>query len=331
MRIPAAAAPLFFILCCCQSFTEHSGPPRAGLVIIDAHSLEILGTLDGIPGGRALCAGRDGGFYVASTTGTLYRGNSYSMTLDTSFVIGPGGSAGYGSMAYIPWKKSLYVIGATGTLLEVNTTNFTVAAEVAAGGSPTYMVPSRTSDYLFVTDPLNNRVHTVNTSTNQMVRTFQLGDSPTVMACNAWGNDTLLVSTSDPVGTAYVQPWQQGSPARRVTLESASDMVQCRRSRLFFAAHPRHGQSAGRVSVIDSLFPRFSVRETLVVPGNPHHLATHGDSLWFFVLSTGDIGECNIFSFREDDGRYLLNNSLELRGYPADMIIADDRLIVLTY
>lgn len=313
----------------CSNFTEYPGTPSAGLLIIDPDNLEIVGTLEGVEGGRALCPGHDLEFFVSSTTGEIFVFDASTATLDTSFVIGPGSSAGYGSMAYIPATNSVYIVGALGTLLEVDMGGHTVTDDFTAGSSPSFITPSRGFDYIYVTDPLNNKVHAVRTSSNTVQKTWMLDDTPTVMLVNTMGNDTLLVSTSDPGGVAYVQPADFSGPSREVSLPPASDMARSNFLDLMFAAHPRYGYSSGTVSVIDSLFPAFSVRNTVTVPGNPSFLTTHNDGLHLFILSTGDSDGCTLYSYHLTQS--ALENSVDLPGTPVDMIMAGNRLVVLTY
>lgn len=313
----------------CSNFTEYSGTPSAGLLVIDPETLETVGTLDGIEGGRALCAGHDHEFFVSSTSGELHVCDAGTISHDTSFVIGAGSSAGYGSMAYIPMTNSVYIIGALGTILEVDIDEFTVTDDFTAGSSPSLLTPSRGFDHVYVTDPLNNKVHAVRTNSNTVQKTWMLAHTPTVLLDNTRGSDTLLISTNDPRGVAYVQPADFSSPARKVSLPPVSDMARSEFLDLMFTAHPRFGYPTGAVSVIDSLFPAFSVRNTITVPGNPAFLATHNDGLHLFILSTGDSGGCTLYSYHLTQS--ALENSVELPGTPVDMIMAGNRLVILTY
>jgi len=317
------------LMTACSNFTEYSGTPSAGLLILDPDNLEIIGSLDGIEGGRALCAGLDREFFVSSSTGELHVFNASTAAHDTSFVIGPGSSAGYGSMAFVPMKNSVYIIGALGTILEVDIEARSVADEFTVGSSPSFITPSRSFDFVFVTDPLNNKVHAVRTTSNTVQKTWLFAHTPTVMLDNTMGNDTLLISTNDPRGVAYVQPGDFSSPGRKVSLPPASDMARSDFLNLMFAAHPRYGYSTGTVSVIDSLFPAFSVRNTVTVPGNPAFVTTHGDGLHLLILSTGDSGGCTLYSYHLTQS--ALVNSVDLPGTPVDMILAGDRLVILTY
>lgn len=317
------------LLTACSNFTEYSGTPSAGLIVVDPENLELLGTLDGIEGGRALCAGPDLEFFVSSTSGELHVYNASTVTRDTTIVIGPGSSAGYGSMAYIPMTNSVYIIGALGTILEVDMDDCAVTDEFTAGSSPAFLIPSRNFAFIYVTDPLGNKVHAVRTTSNTVQKTWLYAKTPTVMCMNTIGSDTILVSTNDSRGVAYIQPTDFSSPARKVNLAPVSDMARSDLLNLIFAAHPGYGYPTGTVSIIDSLFPAFSVRNTVTVPGNPAFVTTHNDGMHLFILSTGESGGCTLFSYHLTQSAIV--NSVDLPGTPVDMIMAGNRLVILTY
>ncbi len=317
------------LLVACSNFTEYSGTPSAGLLIVDPDNFEIVGTLDGIEGGRALCAGLNNEFFVSSTSGELHAYNASTITHDTTIVIGPGSSAGYSSMAFVPMTNSVYIIGALGAILEVDIDDYAVTDEFTAGSSPSCITPSRSFDFVFITDPLNNKVHAVRTTSNTVQKTWLLAHTPTVMLDNTMGSDTLLISTNDSRGVAYVQPGDFSSPARKVSLPPASDMARSDFLKLMFTAHPRYGYPTGTVSVIDSLFPAFSVRNTVTVPGNPAFLTTHNDGLHLLILSTDDSEGCTLYSYHLSQSAFV--NSVDLPGTPVDMIMAGNRLVILTY
>lgn len=326
LLIPFSAAVIW---AACSNFTEYSGAPSAGLILLDPQTLEILGTLDGIEGGRALCAGSDLEFFVSSTSGEIHVYDAQTLLRDTSLVIGPGSSAGYGSMAYVPMTNSVYITGALGTILEVDMDDCAVTDEFTAGSSPAFITPSRNFDFVYVTDPLLNKVHAVRTTTNTVQKSWLLAHTPTVMCVNTLHSDTLLISTNDPRGVAYVQPADFVSPARKVNLAPASDIARSDFLNLMFAAHPRYGYPTGTVSVIDSLFPAFSVRNTVTVPGNPAFVTTHFDGLHLLILSSSESGGCTLFSYHLTQSAIL--NSVDLPGTPVDMIMAGNRLVILTY
>jgi hypothetical protein len=318
-----------FLLTACSNFTEYSGTPSAGLIIVDPGTLEIVGTLDGIEGGRVLCAGLGYEFFVSSTSGELHVYNASTLTHDTTLVIGPGSSAGYGSMTHIPMTNSVYIIGALGTILEVDIDEYTVTDDFPVGSSPAFITPSRGFDFVYITDPSVNKVYAVRTTSNSVQKTWLFARTPTVMCTCTMGTDTLLISTNDSKGVAYIQPMDFSSPARKVDLAAAADIARSDFLNLMFAAHPRYGYPTGTVSVIDSLFPAFSVRNTVTVPGNPAFVTAHNDGLHLLILSTGDSGSCTLYSYHLTQSVPL--NQLELPGTPVDMIMAGDRLVILTY
>lgn len=313
----------------CSNFTEYSELPSAGLFVLDPDNLEILGTIPGVEGARALCAAGEGGiFFVSSSTGELHRFDSGTMNLDTSFVIGPGGSSGYGSMAYVEWKNSLYVVGALGNIIEVNAATGEIRNDIGSIPSPALITPSRNGDHLYVSSPLQKRVFGLSTHTNAIRWNWVYDLTPSVAGMNTGFRDTLLVATTDASGKAYMQPCSN-SPGRLVFLPQSSDIIGSELWGYMFAAHPRYSSSYGTVSVIDSLFPALTVLTTISVPGNPVRLEMSRDQMSLFILSATQSGDCTLYSYEMSQSS--LEKSVDLPGAPAGMILAGDRLVVMSY
>lgn len=313
----------------CSNFTEYSELPSAGLFVLDPDNLEILGTIAGVEGARAICsAGDQGVFFVSSSTGGLYRFDSGTMSLDTSFVIGPGGSSGYGSMAYTGWKNSLYVVGALGNIIEVNAANGELRDDIGSVPSPGLITPSRNGQHIYVSSPLQKRVFGLSTQTNAIHWNWVYDLTPTVTGMNTGFPDTLLVATTDASGKAYMQPCSN-SPGRKGYLPQSSDIEGSELWGYMFAAHPRYSSSFGTVSVIDSLFPALSILRTITVPGNPVCLEMSRDQMSLFILSATQSGDCTLYSYEMN--QFSLEKSVDLPGAPAGMILAGDRLVVMSY
>lgn len=313
----------------CSNFTEYSGIPSAGVILVDPDELAVIGCLGEVEGASAVCpAGPWGDFFVTATTGELHRFNAVTMSLDTSFTIGPGSSAGYCAAAYIPGKNTLYVVGAQGEILEVSAATNTVKDIFTAGSSPSFMVTSRNGDYVYMADPVNNRIHGIRTTSNQVLKTCSYTRTPTVLCNNPWGADTLLVATNDPSGYAYIQPMAPPSPAFRARLSPVSDMAVSSQLGLMTAAHPGYGQDHGTVSVIDTLY-LMSIRETFAIPGHPSRLAVDQAQMNLFILTSLSPGQTAVYSY--NFGARVITDSLFLTGTPVDMALAGGLLVVITY
>jgi DNA-binding beta-propeller fold protein YncE len=313
----------------CSNFAEYSGIPSAGVVLVDPDELAVIGCLGEVEGARVVCpAGPWGDFFVTATTGELHRFNAVTMSQDTSFTVGSGSSAGYCAAAYIPGKNTLYVVGAQGEILEVSAATNTVRDIFTAGSSPSFMVTSRNGDYVYAADPVNNRIHGIRTTSNQVLKTCAYNRTPTVLCSNPWGADTLLVATDDPSGYAYIQPMAPPSPPLRARLSPVSDMAVSSQLGLIAAAHPGYGQDHGTVSVIDTLCP-MNIRETFVVPGDPTRLTMDQAQMNLFILTSLSPGQTAVYSY--NFGARLITDSLFLTGTPVDMALAGGCLVVLTY
>lgn len=311
----------------CQSFTEHSGPPPGALIFINAETMEVEGTLDGIRGGASICAVGAHDLRVASTDGKLHFVNALSMSLDTTVTIGQPHSSGYGSMAYAPWKSSLYIIGAMGAVLEVGVDDGLLKDQLTVGYSPAMITASGSSEYLYVSDPAYSRIHSVNTESNLVHRNYNLSRPPTVFELGPSGEDTLLISTGSPGSFGYIQPCLDLYP-RPVSLERASDMVRMPEAGLIFAAHPRPGEPGGTVSVIDTLFP-FSVERTLFFTGSPTYLVVGGANPDLFILSITGTGGATLH--RYDPSIEAAVSKVDLQCFPIGIAATENRVVIVTY
>lgn len=320
----AAMLPL---VSACHDVIEFSGVPEAGLVFLDPVTLEVVGTLSGVPGAVSICATGMNAFCVASSEGILYRYDAVSMTLDTSFVIGGRSSAGYGSMVYIPWKSSLYVIGTPGSIIEVGMPDGEIKAVLANADSPTELVANRNQSFIYVNNPGTNSIFRINTQSNQVYRVFNFDRTPSGMITGFQEDDTLLVTTSDPQCIAYVQPADYAYP-RVAEFRTTIDMERSTSHYgLIYAAQP-DGTTNGELAVVDSLFP-FSSYTAAFFPGEPRALHNHTDGLRLFIMSVVENGSFRLSCYHQDFKE--ITASAELQGYPLDMTSAGDRLVVLSY
>ncbi len=324
-----SAVPIALAVSGCSNFTEYSELPSAGFFVIAQESLELLGTIPGVEGARALCAAGDKGlFFVSSGTGELHRLNSETMARDTVFTVGPGSGSGYGSMAYVGWKNSLYLVGALGNILEINAATGEIMDDIGSIPAPATITPSKDGLHLFVSSPMQKRVYGLNTRSNAIQWNWIYDLTPTVTGINTGFPDTLLVATNDASGKAYVQPCS-ASPGRLVPLPRSSDIERSDWLGCMFAAHPGRDDSFGTVSVIDSLFPALSILGTVTVPGNPVCLEASRNRTILFILSAARSGGCTLYSCKPD--WFSLVDSLELPGAPAGMVTTGDRLVVMSY
>lgn len=291
-------ALLFFILSACRDVTEYSGTPEAGLTFLNPVTLEVEGTLSGVEGAVSICATGMNTFCVASSEGVLYLYDAIAMELDTSFVIGGQSSAGYGSMVYIPWKSSLYVIGTPGSIIEVGLPGGVIKDVLTSVNSPASLVTNRTHSFMYVENPNTNSVFRISTTSNSVFRVYEFNRTPSGVICGTAGADTLLVATNDPQNIAYVQPVDYAYP-RVAQLPPVVDMERSTdHYRLIYAVR-NHDTAEGALTVVDSLFP-FSSYTPAYFPGTPRALQNHTDGLRLFILSVVQNGSYRIHCYHQD-------------------------------
>lgn len=319
-------AALLPILTTCHDVTEYSGTPEAGLTFLDPVTLEVEGTLSGVPGAVSICATGMNTFCVAGSEGVLYLYDAVAMELDTSFTIGGQSSAGYGSMVYIPWKSSLYVIGTPGSIIEVGIPGGEIRDVLTSVNSPASLVTNRTHSFMYVENPNTNSVFRISTTNNNVFRVYEFDRTPSGVICGTTGDDTLLVATNDPQNIAYVQPVDYAYPR----VAQFTPVVDMERSidhyRLIYAASNQ--DTTGELTVVDSLFP-FSSYPAAVFAGAPRALQNHTDGLRLFILSVVQNGSYRVHCYHQDFETIV--KTVDLPGYPVDMTSAGDRLVVLTY
>ncbi len=324
---PVAAVSAALLLAACNNFSEYSSAPQAGLIFLDPITLAVEGTLDGVEGGTSICATGPTTFCVASNTGRMFLYDADTMTPDTSFVIGLEQSAGYGDMLYVPWKSSIYIIGAMGSILEIGIPGGEEKAELTFASNPSHLSMNQTATFLYVTDPSNRSVYRMSISSNVLYKTFVLERTPVGTACCTRGLDTLLIATSDPAGVGYVQPVESVF-RREVAYRPTVDIE---------ATTPFHGlicglhanpSGSGTLSLVDSLQP-FSIARNVVFPGTPRVLYNHTDEQRLYIISVEEVGTFRVMCYNKDFEQF--ENSVELPGYPVDMTSAGNRLVILTY
>jgi hypothetical protein len=320
-------ALLFPVISACHDATEYSGTPEAGLTFLDPVTLEVEGTLPGAPGAISICATGMNTFCVASSEGVLYLYDAIAMELDTSFTIGGQSSAGYGSMVYVPWKSSLYVIGTPGSIIEVGLPGGEIRDVLTSVNSPTNLATNRTHSFMYVENPNTNSVFRISTTSNVVYGVYEFDRTPSGVVCGTAGDDTLLVATSDPQCIAYVQPVDYAYP-RPAFLAPVVDMERSiDHYRLIYTVHDR-GNGSGELAVVDSLFP-FSSYTKAFFQGAPRALHNHTDGLRLFIMSVVQNGSYRIHCYHQDFETIV--KTVDLPGYPVDMTSAGDRLVVLTY
>jgi len=242
-------------------------------------------------------------------------------------VIGGQSSAGYGSMVYVPWKSSIYVIGTPGSIIEVGIPGGVIRDVLTSVNGPASLVCNRTHSFMYVENPTTNSVFRISTSTNTVFRVYEFGRTPAGVICGTTGDDTLLVTTNDPQNIAYVQP-ADFVYTRQVCFSPVVDMERSIDHYGLIYAARNHDTTEGALMVVDSLFP-FSIYPAAFFSGEPRALQNHTDGLHLFIMSVIRNGSFRIHCYHQDFETIV--KSVDLPGYPVDMTSAGDRLVVLSY
>ncbi len=108
-----------FLILACYNPAEYSTVAGSGVVKLRVSDNSVVGTVQGIPEGRALLSTGNTQFLIASGTGELFIINSAEMAVDTSFTVGYPGGAGYRSMI-MPVAGTVYISSSVGDILQVD-------------------------------------------------------------------------------------------------------------------------------------------------------------------------------------------------------------------
>ncbi len=299
----------------CYSPVEHDVVSEAGVVKIRVSDNTIAGQVTGIPDGRALCSLGNLEFAVSSGTGAIYRFDSQSMTMDTSFTIGYASGSGYRDMI-VPKTGSLYVIGGSGGLIEVGLDDDRVLSQFAVGSMPVALCASATSGRFYVADGDDRRIREVDSEGNLVLRQSEaLPAQPVAVAAESFQNQLLLSACSDEEGTVglvalstfHAGTVQLGNPCGDVAAFPAES--------IWAAVHPRWNHPSGEVTICSNLYsPEIS---HVPLSGHPLRICSVPGTTLFYCLGYLGNGMSRISAVNYLTGDVVAE--LDVAGFPWDI------------
>ena len=288
----------------------------SGVIKLRVSDNSVVGVLEGIPDGRAICSIGSTEFLVSTGTGDVFRVNSVEMTVDTFFTVGFAGGAGYRSMIH-PVAGSIYLTGATGNLLEIDLEENTVADDFEAGAAPSILYPNPSSqETFFLADGSDCRVREISTATNTVLRTTQaMSGCPSALAAETYLNEYLLAAFQDEAGsvamislaTFHFSTTSLGYPCMDIAAFPAES--------IWAVTHPEWEAENGLVSVCRNFIPPEVDRFEL--DGHPMKICSVPGTTRFYVLSYLGGGESRLVSvnYLTGDVEYLVT----VQGFPWDI------------
>ncbi len=299
----------------CHQPVEYDSSAASGVVKLRLSDYTVAGNVSGIEDGRALCSLGNSEFLVTSGTGILYRFDSPSMTLDSSYAIGFGSGSGYGEIIY-PKPGSVYIIGAAGKLIEVDLQTNSVAAEFEAGPLPTALCASTSSQRFFVADGSDCRIREVDTGSNTVLRSTEpLKETPVSLAAESYLEEYLLACCADEDGTVgrislstfYTSHLNLGS--------AGSDLSAFPAESIWAVVHPDWYASDGSISLCSNYF--LPTVTEVTIAGHPTDVCSVPGTTLFYVLSYLGDGMSRVSSVN-----YLTGDRqevLDIPGFPWDI------------
>jgi hypothetical protein len=330
-KIACAAAALLMINGC-TDLTEFEYSLMTGIHIFHAPDLSEVHTIENISGARSLCT-LPGCFIVATTDGTVFRFDLESYEQTGIFTIGSPSSSGYFEIEYSPTESSVYIIGASGQILELAVPDMEVMDIFSVCETPVDIEISSdpTLSFFYVAGATSRKIFELKLANNAMSRSCILPSSPTCMAI-AQSMDTILVGTLAETEIVSIVP---GTMRRRrmnhfpriLAVEPIpTDTILC----AVFSSY-----SFKSLAVVLRFFPNPVAPEPVYtgevdVKGDIFYMgAAESDGNRIYVLSYLGDNTSRLISYNCID--YFIESQIDLQGYPLDLEISPGgTLLVLT-
>lgn len=312
---------LLFCVCllapACYNPSEFSSVADSGVIKLRVSDNSVVGVLEGIPDGRAICSVGSTEFLVATGTGEVYRVNSVEMTVDTSFAVGYAGGAGYRSMIH-PNAGSIYLTGATGNLLEIDLEENSVADEFEAGAMPSLLCANPSSqETFFLADGSDCRIREISTATNTVLRTTQaMSGCPSALAAETFLGEYLLAAFQNDAGSVVMVSLATFHYSTVSLGYPCMDLATFPAESIWAVTHPEWEAGNGLVSVCRNFFPPEIDR--FEVDGHPMKICSVPGTTMFYVLSYLGGGESRLVSVNYLTGD--VESLVDVQGFPWDII-----------
>lgn len=298
----------------CKNITE-SDTAYHGEIQVYSSALEELGTIPVTDSPECILV-YSGHILVATREGYLLDYDSESLEKLGEYQVGPASTDGYSQMTYNPANNSIYLIGAYGSILEIDLPEYTVSAVFSVCEAPVNIVSGGdNSEFLYVTDGINNKVIRVLTSINTISGSLAFNENIRAMA--HYNQDTLLVSTTTStyflfeIATNYlISPMIYGDGAQGMSSVLNEDYTVTTFGEyigvLIFKMSPDSTDSW----VFDRRCP---------VEGIVTELKCDGVSKGFLLNYSGN-STARIYSYNYTSGCIL--EERDLKGFPLDMDVS---------
>lgn len=301
----------------CTDITEYEMGFSAGLHAISSEDFSILHVVSDLPGAQTLLMYPEKVF-VVSNEGYIYSYNPEDMELIEEIQVGAPSPAGYSDIVFCSLKNSAYLIGALGTILEINLPECNVVDEFSLCQSPIMLELGLGSSNLFVADGPTNRIYQMSVIENIPHDDISFFYTVKNMA-SCQNPDSMLVSTS---GNMFLLEVISPVYIRRAIFQEAptlSDMIAVPDDTIFVAV-----KSNNQVGILDmfsdELVPSPAFTGAASITGSNHILAMGNDWQHAYVLSYlgDDISRLCAFNYRF----LAITQTVDIAGFPLDLEVS---------
>ncbi|MBN2608578.1 MAG: hypothetical protein JXA64_05635 [Candidatus Fermentibacteraceae bacterium] len=324
----------------CHQVTEYQGGDTADLVFIRTDDLQVEKVVEGIPGGRTVLPYGSHEVLVISSEGLLYRIDTETLAVDTSYSIGGNSGTGYEDAA-IAASGNLYVLGPGSQVIEVDLATNTVEDNFTPGAHPGALTASPTLGRLYFVDTVEDYIGEIITANNITGFTSSVYYSPlSDLMVEPTGGRFIIAVCADELGSIY-SIWLDYSTSARLfmnvnTGSANSAVIPMTSDSVYAICCPRWDGDYGSLVIVKG-YMEPSKLSTKILAGHPLAMCFNedcGSDGYLSVLGRTDSGSSvlSVFSLNPFHDDLQLEGEVELGGTPRDLTSpgSGDYIIVLT-
>ena len=319
----------------CTEVTEQNILYTAGLNVYSLPDLSLIASIDVDSDGRCMTVSNEG-IFVACTDGYMrsYSRDDHSLIEENQ--IGPASPSGYSDCEFNIISNSIYLIGTTGNVLEIDIPDCSVVDQFSPCSSPVELeVTMGSPGYLWVVDGQSNRIHQVHLMTNGHCGSIGYPPHFGITAIEASSyDDSLLVGTTDgffrleTTGPGvFRSSWVKGVSENCLSLSGIPGDSN-------YVAVVQYGSSSkiGELCVYDDstyAIPPSKFYNSFYLSGNYPILEPGGDGEFVYALTSYN-GEGLLTTYSVGIGSREVNQ-VAVPGNPLDLAVSEGEIYVLTY
>lgn len=322
----------------CHQVTEYRSSDSCTVHFLDADQLQVTGSMGELEGGRCLFPQGTGELVLVTSEGVLYRIDTVSMSVDTSYAIGGSSGDGYTDGARAG-NGNLYVLGPGSQVIEVDLASNSVLDAFVPGPDPVAICASPVLPRMYFADG-TGLIGEIWTSDNHTGNLVNLASPPADIMVEPAGGMHIVAAGTDQQGTLYDLWLEYSQQYPRTLTVNASSPASCivpfGMDSCFAVGCPEWTEESGHVCFVRGYVDSVEV-STRGVQGHPVDMCFNGMAGFkgrLYVMSRTDVGSTVITAF-DFPGPYLdpvIAGTAVLDGYPRDLVSPGDggTLIVLT-